>query len=136
MRTSTSRIGETKLIKAAVTAARHSYSPYSRFAVGAALLADDGRVFAGCNVENASYGLTLCAERTAIGAAVSAGCRRFTALAVAGGKRRPARPCGACLQVLAEFCPPDLPIFLASLAPPRTTERFALRDLLPHAFGL
>jgi homotetrameric cytidine deaminase len=127
---------DTALLKSARRAATHSYSPYSRFPVGAALRTDTGRIFQGSNVENASYGLTLCAERTALGAAVAEGRRRFTALAIVGGRREAARPCGACLQVLAEFCGPDFPILVAPLDPRRKAERFALKDLLPHAFAL
>ena len=124
------------LCDAAAKVATNSYSPYSRFRVGAALLTWDGLIFTGCNIENASYGLTLCAERTAVGAAVSAGHRRFAALAIAGGKGVAVRPCGACLQVLAEFCDPDFPLLLASLGKPGKVERVVLRDLLPQAFSL
>jgi cytidine deaminase len=124
-----------KLLAAALAAARKSYSPYSRFSVGAALLTEDGRVFTGCNVENASYGLTLCAERVAISAAVAAGCRRFTRLAIAGGTKRAARPCGACLQVMAEFCEPRFRILMVPLDDPKKVERAALRDLLPQVFS-
>lgn len=125
-----------RLVDAAVKAAARSYSPYSRFPVGAALLAESGQVIRGCNVENSSYGLTICAERTAVAAAVAAGHRRFKALAVAGGHGSPAKPCGACLQVLAEFCPPDFPLFLASLDSPHTAETTTLARLLPRAFRL
>ena len=137
----TTRRGEpllcvTSMCDAAAAAAKNSYSPYSRFRVGAALLTPDGQVFTGCNIENGSYGLTLCAERTALGAAVSAGHRRFTALAIAGGKGAAVRPCGACLQVLAEFCSPDFPILLAPLGKQGMVERVVLRDLLPQAFSM
>lgn len=127
---------QTILLKAARTAARKSYSPYSKFAVGAAVLAEGGKVFTGCNVENASYGLTICAERVAVTKAVSEGCRKFKALAVVGGQDKPAHPCGACLQVLAEFCAPDLPIFLAPLNTPRQVQSLTLKSLLPHVFRL
>jgi cytidine deaminase len=93
------------LCAAAVAVRAHAYAPASRFAVGAAVLAADGRVFAGCNVENASYGLTICAERAAVCAAVAAGARALQAVAIATGLDDPARPCGACRQVLAEFGP-------------------------------
>ena len=126
------------LVAAARDAATRSYSPYSRYPVGAALLAEDGRVFSGCNVENAAYGLTLCAERNAITTAVAAGCRRFRAIAIAGGTAAaPAYPCGSCRQVLAEFCDADLPVAVAPLDPaegPGTTVR--LGELLPFSFSL
>lgn len=123
---------ETRLTAAAREAAKAAYAPYSKFAVGAALLGEDGTVYTGCNVENASYGLTLCAERNALTAAVAAGCRRFSALAVAAP--RPVPPCGACCQVLAEFCPPDMPIFLVAPTGPAT--RLSLRDVFPQPFAL
>ncbi|HEU0014350.1 MAG TPA: cytidine deaminase [Longimicrobium sp.] len=92
------------LLDRARQARRFAYAPYSRFHVGAALLADDGRVFTGCNIENASYGLTNCAERVAIGKAVSEGARSFAAIAVVGPEDdAPCSPCGACRQVLTEF---------------------------------
>ena len=100
------------------------------------MLAGNGKVFTGCNVENASYGLTICAERVAILKAVSAGCRTFKSLAVAGGKGQAARPCGACLQVLAEFCGPDFPLCLVALDQADDIERFSLGELLPQTFAL
>jgi cytidine deaminase len=125
------------LLERARSAARASHSPYSRFPVGAALLAAGGRVFAGCNVENASYGLTLCAERVAICTAVAAGARTFRAIAVVGGAERPATPCGACLQVLAEFCGPDLTVYCGTLASSGVPAlRLTLGACLPHAFHL
>ena len=123
------------LCDAAAEAAKHSYSPYSRFPVGAAILAEDGRLFLGCNVENGSYGLTMCAERTAAFKAVSEGARHFRAVAVAGGTDVPAYPCGACRQVLAEFCDRATPVHCTTLDRAKT-ETFTLGDLLPHAFGL
>ena len=123
------------LVAAARAAAAHSYSPYSHYAVGAALLAADGAVFSGCNVENASYGLTNCAERTALFKAVSEGRREFAALAIVGGKSRcPALPCGACRQALAEFCPPSMPVAVAPLRRGATVVR-PLGDYLPHSFS-
>lgn len=124
------------LLKAARQAATRSYSPYSRFPVGAALLTATNGIISGCNVENSSYGLTLCAERNALSTAVAAGHRRFKALAVVGGRGQPASPCGACLQVLAEFCHPGMPVFLASLDKPRKPEATTLGQLLPCAFRL
>lgn len=125
-----------RLIAAARRAARKSYSPYSKFPVGAALLASDGTVITGCNVENASYGLTLCAERVAIASAVAAGKRSFKALAVVGGKKTAAYPCGACLQVMAEFCGPDIPLYLAPFGKSRQIKSLTLADLLPLTFRL
>ena len=124
------------LIKKAVAAMRRAYAPYSRFCVGAALLTREGRVFQGCNVENASYGLTLCAERTALGAAISAGYRHFTALAVASSGQTAPVPCGACLQALAEFCRPDFVIVTAAAQNPAVMAIYPLKDLLPRAFRL
>ena len=116
------------LVEAAWKVREAAYAPYSNFAVGAALLAADGRVFTGCNVENISYGLTNCAERVAIGAAVAAGAREFLAVAVVADTGVPISPCGACRQVLAEFRVPK--VMLAN-----RTERieFSLDDLLPRA---
>ena len=124
------------LIKKAVAAMRRSYAPYSRFCVGAALLTREGRVFQGCNVENASYGLTLCAERAAVGAAVAAGYRHFTAVAIVSSGQTAPMPCGACLQVLAEFCKPDCLVMLASATRPSVFQTYRLKDLLPRAFKL
>lgn len=107
------------LMEQALAARGRAYAPYSGFQVGAALVAADGSVFTGCNVENASYSMTICAERNAVFAAVAAGAVRFRKLAIAGGRtaeeaqHTPCVPCGACLQVLSEFCPPDFPILLA-----------------------
>lgn len=128
---------EEKLIQAAVDAASRAYAPYSQFPVGAALVADDGRVFTGCNVENASYGLTLCAERAAVAAAVSAGCRTFMRIAIAAGTaEEAATPCGACRQVLSEFADPDMECLLVTLDHPDQVRRFRMDALLPHAFSL
>lgn len=120
-----------KLLKIAADAAERAYAPYSKFHVGAALLAKNGEVFTGCNVENASYGLSNCAERTAVFKAVSEGVRTFTAIAIAvpgGGS-----PCGACRQVLNEFNP-RLKIYLGD-EKGRLVRETTLDVLLPDAFG-
>ena len=128
----------TSLIAAARAAAANAYCPYSKYRVGAAVLAEDGRVFAGCNVENAAYGLTLCAERNAVTTAVAAGCRRFRAIAIVGGTAAsPAYPCGSCRQVLAEFCAADFPVAVAPLDPAEGDGvALKLADLLPYSFSL
>ena len=101
-----------ELLARAREAARHSYSPYSHFPVGAALLCADGSIVTGANVENRSFGLTNCAERSALFAAVSQGKREFTALAVScPASAAPVSPCGACRQALSELCPPDTPVY-------------------------
>jgi cytidine deaminase len=97
--------GDRQLVELARRAMLKAYAPYSKYRVGAALLAVDGRVFTGCNVENASYGLSLCAERSAVAQAVADGCRTFEAIAVVADGNGPVSPCGACRQVLAEFNP-------------------------------
>jgi cytidine deaminase len=119
------------LIAAARSAQARAYAPYSKFRVGAALEAQDGAVFTGCNVENASYGLTICAERAAICAAVGAGVTRFRRAVVVSDADPPAAPCGACRQVLAEFGL-DLPI--DGVGTQRTVS-WRLSELLPAAFG-
>ena len=118
------------LIQAARDARQRAYAPYSAFAVGAALEADDGRIFAGCNVENVSYGLTMCAERVAVGTAVAAGARRLRRAVVVTEADPPAAPCGACRQVLAEFGA-DLVVEAVGRA---ATRRWTMAELLPDAF--
>ena len=122
----------TAIVHAALEVQQRAYARYSQFRVGAALLASDGQVFTGCNVENASYGLTICAERAAVFAAIAAGQQRFELLAIA--TRGGAMPCGACRQVLAEFAP-DLPILLIDSDQPDRITEVNLRDLLPGAFA-
>jgi cytidine deaminase len=119
------------LIRQARAVQRNAYCPYSEFRVGAALEAADGRVFVGTNVESASYGLTICAERMAIGAAVAAGARGFRRIVVATDVDPAASPCGACRQLLAEFGL-DLEVIAVG---PETERRWTLRELLPDAFA-
>ena len=120
-----------RLLRAARAARRNAHAPYSRFRVGAAVLAG-GTVHAGANVENASYGLTLCAERVAACAAIAAGARRLEAVVVASPGEEPVPPCGACLQTLAELAGPDLPVALVGTRGRRIDT--TLRELLPRAF--
>jgi cytidine deaminase len=119
-----------RLIEAARRAQAQAYAPYSDFAVGAAVLGADGRVFPGCNVENSSFGLTVCAERNAVAAAIAGGTRPTAVAVVVNGK--PVPPCGACRQVLAEF-DSNMPVVLASATEPHR-EITALDALLPGAF--
>jgi cytidine deaminase len=119
------------LLTAARAVAQHAHAPYSKFQVGAALLSEDDRVFTGCNVENASFGLTICAERNALFAAVAAGAKSFRALALISSADRPVTPCGACRQVLAEF-PPSFAI--RCYGQDDTTLDTTTAALLPHAF--
>jgi len=127
-------MNEKALMDMARGAMRLAYCPYSKYAVGAALLTRDGRVFTGCNVENASFGLTLCAERVAVVAAVAAGCRDFAALAVIASGAAVPYPCGACRQVMAEFGPSDLPVYLTDGE--AVVRQYTLGELLPFAFIL
>lgn len=117
-----------QLMAAAAVAQKNAYAPYSRFAVGAALLALDGRVFMGANVENVSFGLTMCAERVAIGSAIQAGTRHFARLVIVSDSNEPIVPCGACRQVLAEFNPK---LVIVSATSNGRKETFDLGDLLP-----
>lgn len=126
------------LLKTALLYREKAYAPYSSFSVGAALLTADGQIFGGCNIENAAYSPTLCAERTAFAKAVSEGCRDFKALAVVGGPLgQPPKdfvpPCGVCRQWLVEFCSAEMPLILA-----RTMDDYRIytcADLMPHGFS-
>jgi len=119
------------LVAAARAVQLRAYAPYSRFHVGCALEAEDGRVFVGCNVENASYGLTICAERAAVCAAVSAGAQHFRRAVVVSDVDPPAAPCGACRQVLAEF---GTGLRVDAVGSSRSVS-WTMEELLPSAFG-
>ena len=127
-----SAIAHAELVEAARAARLNAWAPYSRYAVGAAIRTVDGRIFAGANVENASYGLSVCAERSAVVAAVSAGVRKIVAVAVVTSSSPPAAPCGVCRQTLAEFCADDLPVTLGNDRGESVTT--TLGELLPRAF--
>ena len=122
-----------KLLAAAKSAQPNAYAPYSRFRVGAALLTKSGKIYTGVNVENASYGLTICAERVAVFKAVSEGHRKFAAIAVVAPSNA-LSPCGACRQVLAEFG--EMVVLCADSRNPRRFRLYLLSELLPHAFKL
>lgn len=124
------------LLDLARKAREWAYAPYSRFQVGAALQTKDGRVFQGCNVENAAYGLCNCAERTALFSAIAAGCKPgdFSAIAVIADTPEPVTPCGSCRQVLAELCDSGMPVLLANVA--GATRQTTVEALLPHGFRL
>jgi len=122
---------DAQLVNAARAARERAFAPYSKFKVGAALETDDGLVITGCNVENSTYGLTVCAERVAVLKAVSDGYRAFRRIAVVADTRDPTPPCGPCRQILWEFCG-DIEIILANLT--EETGRYRLKDLLPLPF--
>lgn len=128
------------LMQAAMGARRSAYAPYSEYLVGAALLTVSGRIYQGCNIENASYGATNCAERTAFFKAVSEGEKDFQSIAIVGGSREVqgefpdmAYPCGICRQVMREFCKPDFRILVGKNT--EEYEEYTLEELLPRSFG-
>lgn len=121
-----------RLVQAALDARARAYAPYSNYQVGAALLTQDGRIICGVNVENASYPLTVCAERVALSTYVEQGQGGIVAIAVA--TQDAGSPCGACRQVIAEFAPPDCPVY--AVAPDGTRHCWSAQELLPHAFSL
>lgn len=123
-----------KLINEALCAREQAYAPYSSFKVGASLLCDDGEIFTGCNIENSSYGATICAERVAFSSAIADGKRKFNALAIVGGKdeiNNFCYPCGICRQFILEFCVPDFKIILFDGTNLKIS---TLEELLPNAF--
>lgn len=126
-----------ELVNAAIEATKRAYAPYSGFFVGAALLADNGKVYIGCNIENSSFSVTNCAERTALFTALADGARKFKAIAIAGGKNgeisEPCPPCGVCRQALSEFCEKDMRILIAKS---NGYDEYTLGELLPKSFEL
>ncbi|MGN0493425.1 MAG: cytidine deaminase [Acutalibacteraceae bacterium] len=130
------KMTDNELVKKAIDALENSYSPYSSFRVGAALLAADGRFFCGCNIENASYPAGICAERTAVGNAVSAGAKELLKIAIVGGRdgiiTDYCPPCGICRQVLSELCGEDFEILLYN---GEKIKSYKLSELLPQSFG-
>jgi cytidine deaminase len=121
------------LLDAARAVRKNAYAPYSNYRVGAALLCGSGRVYSGCNVENASYGLCLCAERSAVAQAVANGEQELLAVAISGQGPEPVPPCGMCRQTLAELMKPDAPVICENERGKRST--FTVSELLPHAFS-
>ena len=122
----------TELIDLAVKTSENAYVPYSHFPIGAVLVTDEGKIYTGVNIENASFGLTNCGERTAIFKAVSEGERSFKELIIYGQTEKPISPCGACRQVMAEFFEPDLPVTL--VAKDQSTVVMTVKELLPYSF--
>jgi len=122
------------LILAAKEAMGMAYAPYSNFLVGAAVIADDGKIYTGCNIENSSYGLSNCAERTAIFKAISEGAKKIKAIAVIGNTLQPISPCGACRQVLLEFADTNILVILANTE--GEIKEFSLEELLPYSFQI
>jgi cytidine deaminase len=134
------KLADYNLIKQAIEAREKSYSPYSNFAVGAALLTGENKIYKGCNVENSAYGPTNCAERTAIFSAISNGSKEFIKIAIVGGKNENdsnlCPPCGVCRQVLREFVEPKkFEIILSPLKSPKNITIYTLAQLLPLSFG-
>lgn len=126
-------MNKVELMEQSKIARERAYVPYSEFKVGAALLAADGTVFHGCNIENSGYSMTNCAERTAFFKAISDGVKDFTALAVVADTEGPCSPCGACRQVMSEFCAPDMPVYLTNLK--GDVLETTVAELLPGAFS-
>ncbi len=121
-----------ELVMQAVKAKDNAYAPYSNFHVGAAIIADNGKTYTGCNVENASYGATICAERTAVVKAISDRAKKILAIAISSDSNRITMPCGICRQVISEFCSPETPLYLSNQKGDFETFRFD--KILPNAF--
>ncbi|MER2036833.1 MAG: cytidine deaminase [Solibacillus sp.] len=121
-----------QLLAESKIARERAYVPYSKFKVGAALLAEDGKVYHGCNIENAGYSMTNCAERTAFFKAISEGVMNFKAIAIVADTPGPCSPCGACRQVMAEFCTPEMPVYLTNMN--GDVQETTVAELLPGAF--
>ncbi len=126
-------VNRKQLIQYSIAAREKAYVPYSKFKVGAALFTNKGTVYTGCNIENASYGLSNCAERTALFKAISEGEYEIEALAVVADTKGPVAPCGACRQVIAEFCKPEMKIYLANVK--GDVQETTVAQLLPGAFS-
>lgn len=124
--------GLKKLVMLAVKAKNNAYVPYSGFHVGAALYADNGKYYTGCNVENASYGATICAERTAAVKAISDGAKKILAMAVSSDSNKPTMPCGICRQFISEFCSANMPLYLSNHS--GEYESYSFEEILPHSF--
>lgn len=124
---------EKELLKEAIKAREFAYVPYSKFKVGAALVTKDGQVYHGCNIENAAYSVTNCAERTALFKAVSDGVTKFETLVVTADTDGPVAPCGACRQVISELCDPDMEVILTNIK--GDIKKTTVKDLLPGAFS-
>ena len=122
-----------QLLEQSKVAREFAYVPYSEFKVGAALLAQDGTVYNGCNIENSGYSMTNCAERTAFFKAISDGVKDFAAIAIVADTEGPCSPCGACRQVMSEFCAPDMPVYLTNLK--GDVLETTVAELLPGAFS-
>ncbi len=122
-----------KMIQVAREARKNAYAPYSEFYVGACVRSEDGELFGGCNVENASYGLTICAEASAICALIAAGKKQITEIAVIGSGNVPCPPCGACRQLIREFATTDTKVHICSTE--EVLHTFTLEELLPKSFG-
>jgi len=123
---------EQRLIKCALEAKKKAYNPYSNFSVGAAVYTRDGNIYQGCNIENASFSLTICAERTALFHAYTANDRKIKKMVVVGDTDKPISPCGSCRQVLYELCPPDMEVILVGNN--QVTKTMTVEQLLPYGF--